>query len=79
MLTRNRGVVSLKQYNLSYLTSDYALHWFDYIGEYSIVLAQLGWNSSVEQQIAQVRGAATLQNQRMGHNHHMEILAPTLS
>jgi hypothetical protein len=66
MLTQNRGAVSLKHYNLSYLTSDYALHWFDYIGEYRIVLAQLGWNSSVEQQIAQVRGAATLQNKEWG-------------
>jgi hypothetical protein len=66
MLTRNRGVVSLKQYNLSYMTSDYALHWFDYIGEYRTILAQLGWNSSVEQQIAQVRGAATLQNKEWG-------------
>jgi hypothetical protein len=66
MLTRNRGVISLKQYNLSYLTSDYALYWFDYIGEYRTILAQIGWNSSVEQQIAQVRGAATLQNKDWG-------------
>ncbi len=58
MLTQNLGVVSLKQYNLTYLTSDYALYWFDYIGEYQTILAQLGWNSSVDQQIALVRGAA---------------------
>ena len=66
LLTQNRGVVSLKQYNLSYLTSDYSLYWFDYIGQYKTILAQLGSNSSVEQQIAQVRGAATLQNKTWG-------------
>jgi hypothetical protein len=66
MLTQNRGVTSLKQYNLTYLTSDYSLYWFDYVGEYRTILAQLGWNSSVEQQIAQVRGAATLQNKDWG-------------
>ncbi len=66
MLTQNRGVTSLKQYNLTYLTSDYALYWYDYVGEYQTILAQLGWNSSVEQQISQVRGAATLQNKTWG-------------
>jgi hypothetical protein len=66
MLTGNRGVVSLKQYNLTYLTSDYALYWFDYVGGYQTILAQLGWNSSVEQQIALTRGAATLQNRTWG-------------
>ena len=66
MLTQNRGTTSLKQYNLTYLTSDYALYWFDYVGQYQTILAQLGWNSSVEQQIAQIRGAGTLQNKDWG-------------
>ena len=66
LLTQNLGVRSLKQYNLTYLTSDYGLYWFDYIGQYKTILAQLGWNSSVDQQIALVRGAATLQNRTWG-------------
>ncbi|MCW3995710.1 MAG: hypothetical protein NWE98_06130 [Candidatus Bathyarchaeota archaeon] len=66
MLRYNRGVTSLNQYNLTYLTSDYALYWFDYVGGYQTILAQLGWNSSVDQQIALVRGAATLQNKTWG-------------
>ncbi len=66
MLTQNLGVVSLKQYDLPYLTTDYSLYWFDYVGEYKTILAQLGWNSSVDQQIALVRGAASLQNKTWG-------------
>jgi hypothetical protein len=66
MLTQNLGVTSLKKYNLPYLTSDYALYWFDYIGQYQTLLAQIGWNSSIEQQISQIRGAATLQNKTWG-------------
>jgi hypothetical protein len=48
--------------NFTYLTSDYALYWFDYLGGYDAVLAQLGWNHTVEQDIGLVRGAANLQN-----------------
>ena len=48
------------------MTSDYALYWFDYLGGYDTLLAQFGWNSSVNQQIALIRGAATLQNKDWG-------------
>ena len=48
--------------NYTYLTSDYALYWFDYLGGYDAVLAQLGWNQTVEKDIGLVRGAANLQN-----------------
>jgi hypothetical protein len=52
--------------NFTYLTSDYALYWFDYLGGYDTVLAQLGWNHTVEQDIGLVRGAANLQGKSWG-------------
>lgn len=66
LLERNRGHNSLKQYNITTITSDYALYWFDYIGGYDTLLAQLGWNESVNTQISLVRGAATMQNKDWG-------------
>ena len=66
LLKQNRGTTSLNKYNITYLTSDYMLYWFDYIGGYHTLLAQLGWNNSVNQEIALVRGAATLQNKDWG-------------
>jgi hypothetical protein len=47
-------------------TSDYALDWFDYEGGYDVVLGQLGWNQSVTQDIALVRGAADMQGKSWG-------------
>ncbi len=46
--------------------SDYALYWFDYLSGYDIVLAQLGWNHTTAQDIALIRGAATLQGKMWG-------------
>jgi len=66
LLRQNRGTTSLNLYNITYLTSDYGLYWFDYLGGYGTILAQLGTNSSVDQQIALVRGASTLQNKTWG-------------
>jgi len=61
------------QNNIQYLsnltkifTSDYALYWFDYSAGYDVVLTQIGWNISLPQQIASVRGAASLQNKEWG-------------
>jgi hypothetical protein len=61
------------QYNIEYLsnstkvfTSDYALYWFDYIAGYDVILAHMGWNLTLAQQIALVRGAAKLQNKDWG-------------
>src|SRR3990170_1894804 len=48
------------------LTSDYALYWFDYLGGYDVILAQIGWNHSTVQDIALVKGAARLQNKSWG-------------
>ena len=47
-------------------TSDYGLYWWDYKSGYDVVLAQLGWNNSVAQEIALVRGAANLQGKSWG-------------
>ena len=65
-LEQNPGLQSVKQYGMNAMTSDYALYWFNYVGGYDTILAQFGWNSSVNQQIALVRGAATLQNKDWG-------------
>jgi hypothetical protein len=47
-------------------TSDYALYWWDYQSGYDMILAQLGWNNSVTQEIGLVRGAANLQAKPWG-------------
>ncbi len=55
---KNAGVKSF--------TSDYGLYWWDYLGGYDVLLAQLGWNHTMEQDIALVRGAARMQNKSWG-------------
>lgn len=50
----------------NFLTADYALYWFDYKGGYDTVLAELGWNNTVAQEIGLVRGAANLQGKDWG-------------
>lgn len=52
--------------DFSIFTSDYGLYWWDYMSGYDMVLAQLGWNNSVAQEIALVRGAAGLQGKSWG-------------
>ena len=52
--------------NFPLFTSDYALYWFDYKGGYDVVLAQFGWNYSRQLNVAQVRGAATVQEKEWG-------------
>jgi hypothetical protein len=47
-------------------TSDYALYWWDYLSGYDVMLAQLGWNNTVAQEIGLVRGAANLQGKGWG-------------
>ncbi|MDR0372373.1 MAG: hypothetical protein LBI79_02245 [Nitrososphaerota archaeon] len=47
-------------------TSDYALYWFDYLSGYDVMLSQIGWNISINQQIALLRGAATAQQKDWG-------------
>lgn len=52
--------------NAQLFTSEYALDWFDYQAGYDVVLAQLGWGQNANQNIARVRGAATLQGKSWG-------------
>ena len=47
-------------------TSDYALYWFDYLSGYDVLFAQVGWNNTLAQDIALVRGAANLQHKNWG-------------
>ncbi len=47
-------------------TSDYALYWFDYLGGYSVMLAELGWNHTTVLDIDLVKGAAHTQNRSWG-------------
>jgi len=46
--------------------SDYGLYWFDYLAGYDVVFAQIGWNHTLKQDIALVRGAARMQNKNWG-------------
>lgn len=65
-IKRDRGLRELQNRSITTFTSEYALHWYTYLGGWDIVLAQLGWNGTVEQDIALVRGAATLQQKQWG-------------
>ncbi|MCW3999441.1 MAG: hypothetical protein NWE93_04310 [Candidatus Bathyarchaeota archaeon] len=66
LLGRNRGHNSLIENSIPTFTSDYALYWFDYLGKYDVLLAQIGWNQSINLHISQIRGAATMQNRDWG-------------
>ncbi|XHH07692.1 MAG: hypothetical protein ACFCUE_08910 [Candidatus Bathyarchaeia archaeon] len=54
------------EFDVNVMTSDYALYWWDYQGGYDTVFAELGWNNSVAQEVALVRGAANLQDKSWG-------------
>ena len=60
------GLKELKSHSIVSFVSDYALYWFDYLGGFDVVLAQFGWNNSIVQDIALVRGAARMQNKSWG-------------
>jgi hypothetical protein len=60
------GIIRLHLSSISALTSDYAFYWFDYLAGYDTVLAEAGWNHTLSQDIALVRGAANLQNKSWG-------------
>jgi len=56
----------LNENSMIVFTADYALHWWDYQSGYDVILAELGWNNTIAQEIALVRGAANLQNKQWG-------------
>ncbi|MCW4004500.1 MAG: hypothetical protein NWE95_11380 [Candidatus Bathyarchaeota archaeon] len=60
------GLSTLNAVGITTFTSDYGLYWWDYLGGYDVLFAELGWNASVAQQIAQVKGAARLQDKEWG-------------
>jgi hypothetical protein len=63
---RHPGTEEVEIKNFTSFTSDYTLYWFDYVSGCDVVLAQIGWNQSLPQDIGLVRGAATLQNKSWG-------------
>ncbi len=65
-IQRDSGLQTVHNSSLPAFISEYALHWYTYKGGWDVVLAQLGWNNTVEQDLALVRGAATLQNKQWG-------------
>jgi hypothetical protein len=71
----NRFVANITSYgstqfaeinDIRMFTADYALYWWDYLGGYDTVFAELGWNHSTPQQIALARGAANMQGRDWG-------------
>jgi hypothetical protein len=65
-LERDKNNIDDLKNSTKIFTSDYALYWFDYLSGYDVILGQIGWNISVTQQIAFLRGAATVQNKDWG-------------
>ncbi len=65
-IKNDAGIQELKKRSITIFTSDYALYWFDYLGGYDVVLAQLGWNDTLPKNIGLIRGAARLQNKTWG-------------
>ena len=60
------GLQNLTAAKIPTFTSDYGLYWWDYFGGYTTMFAELGWNASVTEQIALVKGAARLQDKDWG-------------
>jgi hypothetical protein len=66
VITHDPGIENLTASGIRSFTSDYGLYWWDYKGGYDVMLAELGWNVSVAEQIALVKGAARLQDKEWG-------------
>jgi hypothetical protein len=66
VLRGDPGLQNLTAAGIPTFTSDYGLYWFDYLGGYDVMFAELGWNVSVAEQIALVKGAARLQDKDWG-------------
>jgi hypothetical protein len=66
IIKNDSGIQELGKRSITTFTSDYALYWFDYLGGYDVLLAQLGWNETLTRSIGLIRGAARLQNKSWG-------------
>jgi hypothetical protein len=64
--TLNQKEIGFLKNSTTVFTSDYALYLYDYQAGYDVLLTQLGWNISLNQQIALCRGAATAQGKDWG-------------
>jgi hypothetical protein len=62
----DHGLGILNNAGFKTFTSDYCLYWWNYLGGYNTMFAELGWNNSVAEQIALVKGAARLQDKEWG-------------
>ncbi|MEJ2244285.1 MAG: hypothetical protein P8X87_07165 [Candidatus Bathyarchaeota archaeon] len=60
------GLQILNNQSIPAFTSDYGLYWFDYLGGYDTVFAELGWGHDSEKHIALCRGAANVQQKDWG-------------
>ncbi len=65
-LANSKLQLNMSQGSFPIFTADYGLYWWDYQSGYDMVLAELGWNNTVAQEIALVRGAANLQGKDWG-------------
>jgi hypothetical protein len=63
---KNQNEITFLKNYTTVFTSDYALYWYDYQAGYDVLLTQVGWNISLNQQIALCRGAATSQDKDWG-------------
>ena len=66
VLGTDSGLKALKTAGVTTFTSDYCLYWFDYLGGYNVMFTELGWNCSLAEQIALVKGAARMQHKQWG-------------
>jgi len=57
---------NLSQRSYPMFTADYGLYWWDYKAGYDTILAELGWNNSINQEIGLVRGAASAMHKDWG-------------
>ena len=79
VLKEDPGLAALKTVGITTFTSDYGLYWFDYLGGYDVLFAETGWNCSLAQQIALVKGAARLQDKQriqtfqQSSRHHQQL------
>jgi hypothetical protein len=60
------STILAKSKDIPLFISDYALYWYDYLGGYDTVFAELGWHLNTTQQIALCRGAANMQDKDWG-------------
>lgn len=65
-MQHDHDLLFLKENSVPSFVSDYALFWWDYLGGYDVVLAQLGNNASIVQEIDLTKGAAHLQGKDWG-------------